>query len=64
MPRLDGADYSFYDQFTGKIDGGSEEGTNTSLLLADLRFSSAVELGLELVDIVVMQPSRLSWRFG
>lgn len=52
-PRLEGADYSFYDRFTGKIDGGPEEGTDTSLLLADLRFSSAVEPGLELVDIVV-----------
>jgi hypothetical protein len=52
-PRLEGADYSFYERFTGKIDGGPEEGTDTSLLLADLRFSSAVEPGLELVDIVV-----------
>ena len=50
---LEGADYSFYDRFTGKIDGGPEEGTDTSLLLADLRFSSAVEPGLELVDVVV-----------
>jgi hypothetical protein len=52
-PRLEGADYSFYDRFTGEIDGGPEEGTDTGLLLADLRFSSAVEPGLELVDIVV-----------
>jgi hypothetical protein len=53
LPRLEGADYSFYDRFTGKIDGGPEEGTDTRLLLGDLRFSSAVEPGLELVDIVV-----------
>jgi hypothetical protein len=53
MPRLDGADYSFYDRLSGKIDGGPEEGTNISLLLGNLRFSSAVEPGLELADIVV-----------
>jgi hypothetical protein len=40
-------------RFTGKIDGGPEEGTDTGLLLGDLRFSSAVEPGLELVDIIV-----------
>jgi hypothetical protein len=53
MPRLDGADYSFYDRFTGKIDGGPEDGTDTSLLLENLRFLSAVEPGLELADIIV-----------
>ena len=52
-PLLEGADYSFYDRFRGKIEGETEQGTNLSLLLADLRFSTAVEPGLELVDIVV-----------
>ena len=52
-PLLEGADYSFYDRFTGKIEGETEQGTDLNLLLADLRFSSAAEPGLELVDIVV-----------
>jgi hypothetical protein len=51
--QLEGADYSFYDRFTGKINGGPEEGTDTGLLLGDLRFSSAVEPRLELVDTIV-----------
>jgi hypothetical protein len=50
-PRLKGADYSFYDRFKGESDG--EEGIDTNLLLANLRFSSTVKPGLELVDIVV-----------
>jgi len=50
---LDGADYSFYERFKGKIEGETEQGTDLNLLMADLRFSSAVEPGLELVDILV-----------
>ena len=52
-PLLEGADYSFYDRFRGKIEGEKEQGIDLSLLLADLRFSPGVEPGLELVDIVV-----------
>lgn len=52
-PLLDGADYSFYGRFKGTIEGETEPGTDLNLLLADLRFSSAVEPGLELVDILV-----------
>jgi hypothetical protein len=52
-PLLEGADYSFYDRFRRKIDGETELGTDVALLLADLRFSAAVEPGLELADIVV-----------
>lgn len=48
---LEGADYSFYDRFRG---GDSNiEGTNTKLLLANVRFSAAAEPGLELADIIV-----------
>jgi hypothetical protein len=50
-PVMEGADYSFYDRFHGS--DGASEGIDLSLLLADLRFSSAVEPELELVDIVV-----------
>jgi hypothetical protein len=50
-PVMEGADYSFYERFRGG--DGSSEGIDLSLLLADLRFSSTVQLELELVDIVV-----------
>lgn len=48
---LEGADYSYYDKFQhiGRV---GEDGTNLSLLLKDLRFSSDIEFGLELVDIL------------
>lgn len=55
-PVMEGADYSFYDRFKGRIDQGETDaswGTDLTLLMTDLRFSSAPELGLELVDIVV-----------
>ena len=52
-PLLEGADYSFYDRFRRKIDGETELVTDVALMLADLRFSAAVEPGLELADIVV-----------
>ena len=52
-PLLEGADYSFYDKFRRKIDGETELATDVALLMADLRFSAAVEPGLELADIVV-----------
>jgi len=48
---LEGADYSFFDRFKGG--DGNIEGTNTKLLLSNIRFSTAPEPGLELVDIVV-----------
>jgi hypothetical protein len=48
---LEGADYSHYDKFQHTRQDG-EEGTNLSLLLEDLRFSSDIEFGLELVDIL------------
>lgn len=55
-PAMEGADFSFYDRFKGRIDQGetyASWGTDLSLLLADLRFSPAPEVGLELVDIIV-----------
>jgi hypothetical protein len=51
MPVLEGADYSYFERFN--YSDGAEEGTDLNLLLADLRFSSRVETGLELVDILV-----------
>ena len=48
-PELIGADYSYFTRFDAR-DG---EGTDLELLLADLRFSSDIEPGLELVDILV-----------
>src|ERR1035441_3327848 len=50
-PTLEGADYSHYDKFR-YVEENGEEGTNLSLLLKDLRFSSEIEFGLELVDIL------------
>ncbi|MGH6975403.1 MAG: hypothetical protein ACREQC_05460 [Candidatus Binataceae bacterium] len=50
-PTLEGADYSFYDQFARR--DGSEGGTDLRLLLANLKFSSLVDPGLEFADIVV-----------
>jgi hypothetical protein len=50
-PVMEGADYSYFDRFRGG--GGTSEGIDLTLLLADLKFSSAAEPGLELVDIVV-----------
>ncbi len=50
-PVLEGANYSFYERFRRSED--DESGVDLGLLLADLRFSSAPEPGLELVDIVV-----------
>jgi hypothetical protein len=55
-PTIEGADYSYYRRFDGppRLDEKDElRGTDTKLLLADLRFSSETEPGLELVDIVV-----------
>lgn len=50
-PVLDGADYTHFDRaFDAGRDG--EEGTDLSLLMSNIRFSSAPEVGLELVDIV------------
>lgn len=51
-PVLKGADYSFFNRFNGNVDETSQ-GIDLRLLLADLQFSSAIEPGLELVDIVV-----------
>ena len=51
-PVLEGADYSFYERFR-ETDGEISKGINLSQLLADLKFSSAIVPGLELVDIVV-----------
>jgi hypothetical protein len=48
-PELIGADYSYFSRFDAK-DG---EGTDLSLLLADLRFSSNIEPGLEWIDVLV-----------
>ncbi len=48
---LEGADYSYYDKFQ-HVPRAGEDGTNLSLLLKDLRFSSDIEFGLELVDIL------------
>ena len=48
-PELVGADYSYFARF----DAEEGEGTDLGLLLADLRFSSDIEPGLELVDILV-----------
>lgn len=55
QPMMEGADFSHYRRFSGRtMQGGKEEtGTDLRLLLADLRFSSSVEPGLEFVDIVV-----------
>jgi hypothetical protein len=50
-PQLVGADYSYFDRFN--IDSGGEEGTDLYALFADIRFSSKVESGLELVDVLV-----------
>jgi hypothetical protein len=49
--RLEGADYSHYDQFTTVNELG-EEGTDLALLMKDLRFSSDIEFGLEWVDVL------------
>jgi hypothetical protein len=52
-PRFDGADFSFFDQaFSPKSAPDNDLGADLSLLLADLRFSSAPEPGLELADIL------------
>ena len=50
-PTLKGADYSFFDSYNGS--DGKEVGTDLKVLMADLRFSSRPEPGLELVDILV-----------
>jgi hypothetical protein len=53
---MEGADFSFFDRFRGEPpqrDRDELQGIDVSLLLADLRFSSDAEPGLELVDIVV-----------
>ena len=56
-PRFEKGDYSFYNRF--KKNGNDEsQGIDLSLLLADIRFSSVVEPGLELVDIVVTATRR------
>ena len=55
-PRMEGADYSYFDRFhAGAKHGadGEEQGIDLKLLLEDLRFSSATIPGLELVDILV-----------
>ena len=51
-PVLEGSDYSFFEHFRGS-DGVASHGIDLKRLLADLHFSSAAEMGLELVDIVV-----------
>jgi hypothetical protein len=51
VAMLEGADYSYYDKFR-HVGQDGEDGTNLSLLLKDLRFSSDTEFGLELVDIL------------
>jgi hypothetical protein len=50
-PRLDGADYSFYDRFS-MIGADGEKGTDLKLLLKDIKFSRETEAGLEFVDIL------------
>jgi hypothetical protein len=52
-PVMEGADFSYYERFSGGRREDASKGTDLSLLLADLRFSAASEPGLELVDIVV-----------
>jgi hypothetical protein len=70
---LEGADYSYFDRFSGyttEPSGEVVEATDLQLLLADLRFSPAAEPGLELVDILVNATrraligslSRAGWR--
>lgn len=48
---LSDADYTHFDRAFGQERDG-EEGTDLSLLMSNFRFSSAPEVGLELVDIV------------
>lgn len=50
-PRLAIGDYSFYDRFRVTCDDG-EKGTDTKLLLKDIRFSTKPEEGVEFVDIL------------
>jgi hypothetical protein len=50
--RLEGADYSHFDRLCHPLQNETEEGTDLSLLLKDMRFSSQIEFGLELVDIL------------
>jgi hypothetical protein len=58
-PVLDEADYSYFNRFDGRNPiTGDVEGTDNALLLADLRFSTASEPGLELVDIVTSATRR------
>jgi len=54
---LEGPDYSYYDKFRRKE--GDAEGVDAFLLLEDIRFCSAPEPGLELVDIVVNATRRV-----
>jgi hypothetical protein len=49
--RLEGANYSHYDRFR-MVGHDGEEGTDLALLMADLRFSSSIEFGLEWIDIL------------
>jgi hypothetical protein len=49
-PRLEGADYSYFDRFRCVNEG--EEGIDLSLLLSGLQFITTIEFGLEWVDIL------------
>lgn len=49
--ELEGADYSYFSKFNAEVDEG-QLGTDLKLLMANFRFSSQPEVGLESVDIL------------
>ena len=51
-PRFEGGDYSFYDKSYGTTGDDGEKGTDSKLLLMDIRFSTESEVGLEFIDIL------------
>jgi len=51
-PRFQAGDYSWYDKSYAVTGDDGDKGTNLKLLLKDIRFSAAIETGLEFIDIL------------